>query len=60
MYDNYSTLIAEVRTTNDLIEEQTQRIDTLESNLITYIIVIAIILCADMVHHILDATYKRK
>lgn len=60
MYDNYSTLIAEVRTTNDLIEEQTQRIDTLESNLIIYIIVIAIVICADKVHHILDATYKRK
>ena len=64
--DNYYQIQYNIyQNTNEIIENQettTQQLIELNSNITTitsFIIVIAIILCANVIHHIVDAGWKK-
>ena len=59
---SYSTLISEVRTTNDLLEVQNEKIDNLITNAKTvgvFIVALIVVKGADVLRQILNNFYKK-
>lgn len=58
----YSALISEVRTTNDLLEVQNEKIDNLITNVKTvgvFIVALIVVKGADVLRQILNNCYKK-
>lgn len=55
IYQNTNQIIENQETTNQLLTD----IKTNTSTLITFIVAITIILCANVIHHIIDAGWKK-
>ncbi len=57
IYD-YSTLINEVSYTNELLEQQNNKIDKFSTTTTILIMAVLFLKASDMIHHLFDATYK--
>lgn len=59
---SYQQLISEVQDTNELLEQTNEKLDSVNNNLQSneqMILVVGVILIAYILHHIIDAVWKR-